>query len=333
MKMYQTISKLLFVTAIGTIVTLSSCKKDDPAPVPAPITPTPTVAGFVTADSNYSILLAAVKKAGLDGLLNDATKTWTVFAPNNTAFRNAGITIASIDAIAPGSTQLTNLTNTLTYHVLSTKVASSAVPASDTVKTVNGRNIYASKNGSNVFVNGVRVTTADVTVSNGVIHAIGSVLTPPSNSIAQTVSALASAPTPEFSLLLAAVSRAGLAGVLSGAGKFTVFAPTNAAFIALGAPYTTTTSINAIPTSDSAALRRTILAHVIGTNVFASDLTAGGIAPTLNTSQTLTISLTPVLGVNITGAAAANLAPISATLNNLVQTNGVIHVVSKVILP
>ncbi len=331
MNITNKIKSLFFITALGALVTTTSCKKDHPAPEVPPVV-TPTVVGVAQGNANFSILVAAVTKAGLVGTLSDLTKNFTVFAPTNAAFEAAGYPLATINGLS--AADVTNvLTPILTYHVLGAKVLSTGVPASDTVKTLNGLNLFASKNVNGVFLNGIKVTIPDLGASNGVVHAIDKLLVPPTRTIAATVIASASAPTPEFSLLLAAVSRAGLAGVLSGPGKYTVFAPTNAAFIAAGAPFN---SAATIATADSATVRRIVLSHVIGTNVFASDLTAGGIAPTLNTTpapgQTLTVSLAPTLGVTITGSPAANLAPIVAASANLVQTNGVIHVVSKVIL-
>jgi uncharacterized surface protein with fasciclin (FAS1) repeats len=337
MTLKQKLHSILFVTAIGTITTFSSCKKDDdPVPAPPP-TPTPTVAGYVTSDTSFSILLAAVKKAGLDGTLNDATKTWTVFAPTNAAFRAIGYSVASVNAITTQA-DIDGLAAILTYHVLSTKVISTAVPASDAVVTVNTKSLFASRNSNGVFVNGVKVAVADVPVSNGVIHAIGSVLIPPTRTIAATVIAATTAPTPEFTLLLAAVSRAGLAGVLSGAGKYTVFAPTNAAFLAT--PYNTVGGINALNSTDSIALRKIILAHVLPTNVYSTDLSAV-VSPINNTAnplasvspqQSLTFAGTTV---KITGSAAV-VSNIITTSNgatfNITNTNGVVHVIDKVLL-
>jgi uncharacterized surface protein with fasciclin (FAS1) repeats len=328
--MKQTLRSLFFVTALGALVITSSCKKDDdPIPAPTP-TPTPTVAGYVTADTSFSILLAAVKKAALDGALNDATKTWTVFAPTNAAFRAAGISLTTIDGYTPA--QVTSvLTPLLTYHVLTTKVLAAGVPVSDAVATLNTKSLFASRNTNGVFLNGVKVAAADVPVSNGVIHAIGSVLTPPTKNIAEI--AIGPAGDTTFSFLVAAVVRSGLAGVISGAGKFTVFAPTNNAFRAAG--FATPAAITA---ADSATVRKIVLAHVLPTNVFAGDLSAVS-APTTNTAnplasvspqQTLTFSGTTV---KITGstAAASNIITTPA-LFNIVATNGVVHVIDRVLL-
>lgn len=331
--MNQTLQSLFFITALGALILTSSCKKnDDPlTPPPPPPTPTPTVAGYVTADTSFSILLAAVVKAGLVGTLGDATKTWTVFAPTNAAFRAAGISTTTIDGYTPA--QVTSvLTPLLTYHVLTTKVLAAGVPVSGAVTTLNTKSLFASSNSNGVFLNGVKVVAADVPVSNGVIHAIGSVLTPPTKTIAEI--AIGPVGDTTFSFLVAAVLRSGLAGVISEAGSYTVFAPTNNAFRAAG--YATPQALTA---ADSATVRKIVLAHVLPKNVFASDLSAVT-APTTNTAnptantggtqQTLTFAGT---SVKITGstAIASNIVT-SPPLFNITATNGVVHVIDKVLL-
>jgi uncharacterized surface protein with fasciclin (FAS1) repeats len=319
MNSIKNIKNLFLLAIVGTTLVISSCKKDDPVPDPIP-TPDPTVAGYVTKDTSFSILLAAVKKAGLDGTLNDASKTWTVFAPTNAAFRALGYSVASVEAITT-PTDIAALSAILTYHVLSTKVTSTGVPVSDAVTTVNTRKLFASNNANGVFVNGVKVAVANVPVSNGVIHVIGKVLIPPTKTIAEIVSTNAN-----FSLLLAAVQRANLASALSGPGKFTVFAPTDAAFIAAGAPYNTATNIGNAPV---ATVTGVVSSHAFTTNIFASDLVAGPTPATLNPLTTLTVALSSPPSVKITGSASA-VSPISQV--DIVATNGVIHVIDKVLL-
>lgn len=322
MNMKQTLQRLFFVTALGALVITSSCKKsDDPAPTPTP-TPTPTVVGVAQADTTFSILVAAVTKAGLVSTLSDATRSFTVFAPTNNAFRAAGYTAASINALS--ATDVTNiLTPLLTYHVLGAKVLAAGVPTSDTVKTVNGKNLFASKNANGVFLNGIKVTAADVAASNGVVHVIGSVLVPPTQTIAQIVTT-----NPSFSLLLTAVNRAssgvaggGLVTALSNPGKYTVFAPVNAGF---PAALDTDAEINAVAPAAVAAI---LGSHAFSTNIFAGDLVAGATGATLNPLTTLTIGLTPAPNVKITGSTntASNI-----TTANVVATNGVIHIINTV---
>jgi uncharacterized surface protein with fasciclin (FAS1) repeats len=314
MNMKQTLRSLFFITALGVIVTTTSCKKDDPAPVPVP-TPTPTVVGVAQSDTSFSILVAAVVKAGLASTLSGAG-TFTVFAPTNNAFRAAGYAnTTAFDAFTPGQVD-TILKPILLYHVLGAKVLAAGVPASDTVKSLNGKNIFASKNANGVFVNGIKVTTPDLNASNGVVHVIGKLLIPPTKTIAQIVIA-----DPNFSLLKTAVIRAGLAGALSGAGKYTVFAPVNSGF-----PASLDTDLE-IDNAPVAAVLGIVGSHAFGTNIFAGDLVAGNTPATVNALTTLTIALSPA-SVKITGSANA-VSLITAT--DIVATNGVIHIINKLL--
>ena len=305
----QNLFKTFLVVALGgVLLTTTSCKKDDPAPAPQ------TITDIVVNDANFSLLKQAVTKAGLAQALS--TGSLTVFAPDNAAFAASGITSATIDALPAA-----DVANLLKYHVVNAKVLSTGVPASDTVKTLLGTNLYASKNANGVFVNGIKVKTADVNAANGVIHVISSVMTPPTQTIAQLASG-----SPDLSLLLAAVVRAGLAGAVSAPGKYTVFAPTNAAFIAAGFPDAAT--INAAPANVVASI---VKAHVLSTNVFASDLINGSTATTLESGVTLTIGTTPP-SVKKTGSAnpVSNIVVPSGV--NIIATNGVVHLIDRVIL-
>jgi len=301
---------MLSVAVSGLLFTGTSCKKDDPAPTP---TPTPNVVELAQGDTTLSLLVTLVSKAGLAGTLG-TTSNITVFAPTNAAFRAAGFTDAAINGLTNAEAQA-QFTDVLTYHVIAAKVQSAAVPVSDTVKTLNGKNIYASKNANGVFVNGKKVTAADLTASNGVVHKINGVLLPPTKTIAQIVIDGA-----DFSTLEAAVTLAGLGGTLNGPGKFTVFAPTNDAFVTSGI-----TSLSGITAADAAAI---VGQHAFTTNIFASDLSAGTTGATVNPAKTLTIGLTPVT-VKVTGSAN----PASAvTATDIVATNGVVHVINRVLL-
>ena len=311
MKMMKQLSNAFLVIASGLVISgsLSSCSKDDPAPAPK------NIAEIVSSDANFSLLKQAVDKAGLASALS--TGTLTVFAPDNAAFAASGITSATINSLSAA-----DLAELLTYHVVAARIASSGVPASDTVNTLNGENIYASKNANGVFVNGSKVKTADVSAANGVIHVISSVLTPPTSTIAELAIA-----TPDLSRLVTAVSHAGLVGAISGPAKYTVFAPTNAAFAAAGFP--TDASITA---ADPAVVGAIVKAHILPTNVFASDLIAGGNAATIQSGVSLTIATTPP-SVKITGSAnpASNIVVPAGV--NIVATNGVVHLIDRVLLP
>lgn len=311
MKTIIKFKQLSFYAAIATfaVITIVSCKKDETT-VPV----TPNIVQLAQSDTSLSILVSAVTKSGLGGTLSTTTNL-TVFAPTNNAFRAAGFPQSKIDALTPAEVT-TVLTPILTYHVLGIIVAAANVPVSDAVTTLNGKKLFASKNTNGVFLNGVKVIKADLNASNGVVHVIDKVLVPPTQTITEIVVG-----NPNFSLLKAAVIRADLATALGNPGKFTVFAPVNSGF---PAALDTDAEINAAPV---AAVAGIVTSHAFGTNIAAGDLVAGNTPATLNTAVTLTVALTPA-AVKINGS--ANVAS-KITATDIIATNGIIHVIDKVL--
>ena len=136
----------------------------------------------------------------------------------------------------------------------------------------------------------------------------------PSNTIVDI-----SAGNPDFSTLVAAVLAADLAEALSGAGPFTVFAPTNEAFAKL--PEGTLESL--LLPENKQALTDILLYHVVSGSVLAADVV------NLTEAETL-------LGKNVNikvdmGNVMINEANVIAT--DIIAANGVIHVIDSVILP
>ncbi|MFN5478286.1 MAG: fasciclin domain-containing protein [Sphingobacteriales bacterium] len=295
----------LLLATVTVMVGFSSCdNNDDDGP-----TGPDNIAGIVANNPSFSILNNAINRAGLGSALSGGALT--VFAPDNAAFEASGITNATVNALPVAS-----LDSILKYHVLGSTVSSGGVPVSDAVSTLLGTKLFASRNTNGVFANGIKVKTADVPAANGVIHVIERVLIPPTKTIAQIVSADTS-----FSILLAAVVKAGLDDELSQPGKYTVFAPTNAAFRAAG--FANAAAINAANTT---VITNVVKQHVLTTNVFAGDLTEGA-TPTTLQANTLTVNLNPVR-VKVTGSASASS---NVTTANVVATNGVIHIIDRVL--
>jgi uncharacterized surface protein with fasciclin (FAS1) repeats len=180
------------------------------------------------------------------------------------------------------------------------------------------------------------VTTADAKASNGVVHIINKVLlpqevvdalglsTPNIVELAQSV--------PDLSSLVAALIQAdaGLVGVLSGDGPFTVFAPTNDAFAALldqlGPDYN---SLADFDTAEEKALLAKILTyHVVsGAAALSTDLTDGMTVTTVQ-GEDLKINLTG--GVKIDDATDTDA---NVTTADAMASNGVVHIIDKVLLP
>ena len=119
---------------------------------------------------NFNTLVTAVKAAGLVDTLK-GPGPFTVFAPTNAAF--AKVPKATLDALLADKAALTKV---LTYHVVPAKVMAADVKAGK-VKTVQGQELTVTTQGG-VMVDNAKVVATDVAASNGVIHAIDTVLMP-----------------------------------------------------------------------------------------------------------------------------------------------------------
>lgn len=264
--------------------------------------------------AQFKLLSFAISRAGLADELNDPKLAFTLFAPTDEAFESMGLG----DREAINSVPKETLKSILLYHVLAGKVLAAQVPTTYTELTMlSGQKAYIIRNNNGVFINGTAVVAADIAFKSGVIHAIDRVLMPPAGNIVQVAAA-----NPNFTYLVAAVQTAGLVNALSGAGPLTVFAPTNQAFIDAGFP--TIASIQAAPPS---ALIPILTYHVTAGRIFSSDLSNNQSVTMLSTGTT-TILLNS--GAQIDGASSA---PSNIIQTDLITTNGVIHVIDKVLLP
>ena len=292
---------------------MASCDKDDNNDISLL-----TIKDEVAARSNLTLMNLSMEQCGLSTTL-DSAASFTVFAPTNEAFTASGI-----DAAAIGNLTANQIRNILLYHVIDSKYTAADLPAGPNAKlvTMSDDTLFVTKNSSGVYINGIKVSTADVTASNGVMHLISGLLMPPSGDIVE--SALADT---TFTYLAAAVVRASqgatdVAGVLSGSGIYTVFAPTNQAFRDAG--FANLTDINA---ADPDVLAGILIYHVLAGRVFSSDLTEGAEPTTLDGAK-LTITLVDGPKVKGTG----NVTPANIIGTNVMASNGVIHVIDKVLL-
>lgn len=309
-------STLLLASSMAVFVT--SCNKDDD-PV------SNTITDIVVANDNFSTLEAAVVKANLQATLSGAGP-FTVFAPDNAAFSAAGITTAVLNGLTPA-----DVSTILLYHTIGARINAADVPAGPNAKvtTASGDSVFVTKNASGVYINGVKVTTADVAADNGVVHVIGSVLNPPAGNIVETAVAAG------LDSLVKAVTRATtapggdptLAGTL-GSATLTVFAPTNAAFTQLLSALSLT-DINQIPVATLLAVLRY---HVVGGRAFSSDLSNGALPMLAGGSTTTNLTNGTGGGPSILGNGnGGNRSNITAT--NIVCRNGVVHLIDRVLLP
>jgi transforming growth factor-beta-induced protein len=264
----------------------------------------------VAINNGFSYLATAVVTAELLPALSEPLATYTVFAPTNAAFDNlAGALGTDIN----GLLALPNLADVLTYHVLGTEVPSSAVTNGAIVQPLSPSNtlkLTVTSTGS-VFVNQAQVTLADVAADNGVVHVIDAVVLPVETVVDVAIDN-------GFSTLVTAVVQEELVPVLiNPLASLTVFAPTNEAFQNLADQLST--DINGLLALPN--LTEVLTYHVLGTEVFSTELTAGPVN-TLNGSP-VTVSLTN--GVMINNA--------NVTLADVLAYNGVVHVIDAVLLP
>jgi transforming growth factor-beta-induced protein len=263
------------------------------------------------AAGQFTTLASLLQKAGLVDTLATGGP-FTVFAPTDAAF--AKVPKATLDALAADPAKLKAV---LLYHVVPGRVTAADVVKLTSAKTAEGRSVAIKVVNGSVFIDGAQVTTPDVEASNGVIHVIDSVLipkeaTPAPKTIVQTAVAAGS-----FKTLTSLLKKAGLVGALQGKGPFTVFAPTDAAFAKV--PKATLAALG----KNKAMLRSVLLYHVVKGNVTAAKVVTLRSAKTLNGKS---VSIRVTGGKVSVGGARVTTADVKAS-------NGVIHVVNKVLIP
>lgn len=262
----------------------------------------------------FNLTLALIKT---DLLSTVARNQLTILAPSDEAFQKLfkelgvrGIWDIPAETLKP----------ILLYHVISGKVFSSQLK-NGFVQTLNGASVEVNLS-NGVMFNDAKVIFANIRALNGVIHVIDKVLVPPSKNLVEIAQSLPDS----FSTLVAAVIAADLAGVLSTGGPFTVFAPTNAAFEALFAERGITAQQLL---SNKELLTKVLTYHVVEGRIFSSDLPLFPLSVKTLNGGSFTVDASKLKITDFNGR-AAGLIP---TLLNIQGTNGVIHVIDRVILP
>jgi transforming growth factor-beta-induced protein len=256
---------------------------------------------------DFTTLLAALDAADLTEAL-EGDGPFTVFAPNDAAF--AKIPKEQLDLwLAEGNKDI--LQRVLKYHVVPARVLAADVAPGE-VETLDGTKLTISVEGGEVMVDGAKVIATDVLTSNGVIHVIDSVITPPLN-VVETARA-----TPGFGTLVAAVTAADLGETLSGEGPFTVFAPTDTAFEGLPKE----TLDNLLKPENKLVLQSILKYHVVAGKVMKDQVAAGEVE-TLDDGNKFTVAIDGDVMVDDAKVVAPDVE----------ASNGVIHVIDKVIVP
>ncbi|TXD83530.1 fasciclin domain-containing protein [Subsaximicrobium wynnwilliamsii] len=298
----------------------------------------PSIANIAVSNPNFSTLEAAAVLGNVAVTLsnsnpNDPSGDYTVFAPTNDAFGRLGLNENTLGVLQPAF-----LTNTLLYHVSNGNLRSDAIMdgvASTSAIGVDRR--FVSRDGD-LYINGSKILATDIMASNGTVHAIDKVMIATGVDIVQSAIALQSAnvfTTPELSYLVEAVVYTNLVGALSaseGSPSFTVFAPSDQAFIdlgaALGLTFNEPADIRQLPVD---VVTTVLLNHVVANNgKFTCEMNQGSITPlggdalTLGAFENGTIT---VSGAGSGGEVANMLIP------DVQTTNGIVHVIDRVLLP
>jgi len=273
-----------------------ACTGDDGVTESGTTTPTGPndIVAVAQATPELSTLVGLVEQAGLVETLQ-GEGPFTVFAPTDDAF-------AGVDAAALTDDELRDI---LTYHVVPGRVDSSSVPAlADSVATWTL--FFDTSDG--VRVNDATVTTPDVNASNGIVHIIDEVLLPPDILDAAGYAGLTS--------LAGAIGAADgeVATALSGEGPFTVFAPTDEAFGAITAP------------TDPGELADVLFYHVYPGAVDSASIPPKAESALVNASG---ISVSALFSTE--GGVSINDANVA--IADVRTTNGIVHVIDKVLLP
>ncbi len=360
---------LVAATMLFTTVACSSDEPEATAPsaeaTPASDAPAAEAVGnlvdVAVADGNFTVLAKLVTAAGLGETLS-GPGPFTVFAPTDAAFEAAAaeLGVPLDDLVNTVLADPALLTDMLLYHVVDGNVPAADVVALNgkDVTTLSGETWTVMVNGDAVSIQDgfgrmVNVTAVDVPASNGVIHVLDNVLEgalPASDTEDQALEPAASDASPyadsydgaadktivedlvaagSFTTLVELVTAAGLAETLSGAGPFTVFAPTDAAFEAVAADLGVNLDdlLNTL-IADPALLKDVLLYHVVSGNVPAADVVGlnGKDVETLSGESWTVVVDGDTVTIKDGYGRIANVVDV-----DVAASNGVIHVVDKVL--
>ncbi len=328
-----------------------------------------TILDIAAGNEDFSILAEAVLFAGLDDALS-GRRQFTVFAPTNDAFLALldNLELTPEELFSEEYKELVK--SVLLYHVASGNRDSGDVVGSEQIKSLQGSFIKVSSDEGNFFVGNEeqgfsQLIDVDIFASNGVIHVIDAVMLPPSefnpgnkgkgdkgngndngngnyndngNGFSgmsdkpdQTIVEIASG-NDNFSILVQAVVFARLGEKLSGRRQYTVFAPTNDAFVALlgilGDDAENLYKDGEFVEGNEQFVRNILLYHVAPGSREAEDVVSSDRIRTENRSF---IFVKEDEGSFFVGNDANGFAEIIAT--DIIAGNGVIHVIDSVMLP
>ena len=275
----------------------------------------------------FSILIAALEAANPNLLQRlESRREYTVLAPTDAAFA------ALLEELGITAEQLLSnqalVSRVLRYHIIRDELDSAEVLASERIETLQGGPIFQS-GGVLTDVNGrtANIVTTDIQASNGIIHVIDRVLLPETRQVdlGETildVAMTANEETGEFSILIAALEAAepNILERLDSRREHTVFAPTDAAFAALLEELGVTAEQLL---SNQALVSRVLRYHIVRGELGSTEVLS---RERINTLQGRLFQANGVL-------TDANGRTANIVATDIQASNGIIHVIDRVVLP
>ena len=180
----------------GNVLVVTSCNKELPGPTPIIYPPannsSTSIGTAINTDTTYSFFKAAATRVGVFPILSDSTKLFTVFLPNNDAFRISGI--PSVDVI--NALPIETVGAIVQYHIIpgqqytSTGVTDTfpniQLPSYLTIGALPGTTVplkmftFPSLRATGFWDNNIPVISPDMKFQNGVIHLVAAIVKPPS---------------------------------------------------------------------------------------------------------------------------------------------------------
>jgi uncharacterized surface protein with fasciclin (FAS1) repeats len=274
--------------------------------------PAGTIYQEVSDAASYTILEAAINKAGLQNTLG-GSGSYTLLAPSDQAFINAGIT--DVDSYTADE-----LTEILSYHMIGSELEFSVLAEREEIETLNGI-LYVTPFNDDIFLNArAGFPQANAEASNGIIHAINTVLFPPQEAVSGIVTE-----TEDLSTLESALTRVGMENVLIDDGPYTIFAPSNEAFNRL----LNSMDMSSLDELTDQQLTDILQYHVVSDRVFSTELEAGEQSTLLGRSITISFDSNAII---ITDGNEDSENAIVVAGDEL-GTNGIVHLIDRVLIP
>ncbi len=145
------------------------------------------------ADGDFDTLVSALNVTELAGTLS-GPGPYTVFAPTDEAFLK--LPPGVLENLTTNESQRNTLRDILAYHIVPGIVLSSDLKDGMVLKTMEGGNLKVTVANGQMMINGVNIVRPNINASNGVIHAIDTVLIPTPASAAAAEKPVVAEPTP-----------------------------------------------------------------------------------------------------------------------------------------